>query len=156
MPKQEKDALLTELNKQIEKYNRTSKRKLFLDSIGGALTGNGGLGAAALGAGAGLAMATMGGTAEKIELENLEAELRSIKFKMMIKMGERGQEVSNLEVKLHNIESHINDLSEIISSKLYELNSIIMRASLPHPSMNAVPGALDFPYHFREHLYGRK
>lgn len=54
------------------------------------------------------------------------------------------------------MESHINDLSETISSKLYELNAIIMRASLPHQAMNNMPGAMNYPQHMREHLYGRK
>jgi hypothetical protein len=155
MPKDKKDSLLKQLNEKIDAFNKTSKRKLFLDSVAGALGGSSGLGAAALGAGAGMAMATMGAEAERLELQRLEGELRSMKFRMMMKMGERGQEVSNLEVKLHDMESHINDLSETISSKLYELNAIIMRASLPHPAMNNMPGAMDFPEHMREHLYGK-
>lgn len=154
MPQKKKDELLGQLNQKIDEFNKKNKRKLFLDSVAGALGGGGGLAAAGLGAGAGLAMATMGEEAERLELQRLEGELRSMKFKMMMKMGERGQEVSNLEVKLHDMESHINDLSETISSKLYELNAIIMRASLPHPSMNAMPGAMSFPQHMREHLYG--
>jgi len=100
MPKAKKDELLKQLNDRIDQFNKKSKRKLFLDAVTGALGGSGGLGAAALGAGAGMAMATMGEEAERLELERLEGELRSMKFKMMMKMGERGQEVSNLEVKV--------------------------------------------------------
>lgn len=111
MPKNKKDILLKQLNSKINTFNKTNKRKLFLDQIGGALskgvggiggalTGNGGVGAGLLGAGAGLAMATMGGEAERLERERLEGELRSMKFRMMMKMSQRGQEISNLEVKV--------------------------------------------------------
>ena len=53
------------------------------------------------------------------------------------------------------MESHISDLSETISSKLYELNAIIMRASYPNPAMNSMPGAMDYHHTVREHLYGK-
>ena len=100
MPKDQKDELLKQLNQKIESFNKKSKRKLFLDSVAGALTGNGGVGAGLLGAGAGMAMATMGAESERLERERLEGELRSMKFRMMMKMSERGQEISNLEVKV--------------------------------------------------------
>ena len=100
MPKSKKDDLLKQLSAKIDSFNSKSKRKLFLDSITGALGGGGGLAAAGLGAGAGMAMATMGEEAERLELQRLEGELRSMKFRMMMKMSERGQEISNLEVKV--------------------------------------------------------
>lgn len=95
MPKEEKDSLLKELSKNIENFNKKNKRKLFLDSIGGA-----GVLAGVAGAAGGLAMANMGSSDRKMELERLEGELRSMKFRMMMKMGERGQEISNIEVKV--------------------------------------------------------
>jgi hypothetical protein len=100
MPQKKKDELLSQLNEKIDAFNKKHKRQLFMDSLAGAMGGGGGLAAAGLGAGAGLAMATMGAEAERLELQRLEGELRSMKFKMMMKMGERGQEVSNLEVKV--------------------------------------------------------
>ena len=100
MSESKKNSLLSQLNKRIDAFNKKSKRKLFLDSITGALTDNGGLGAGLLGAGAGLALAKGGEEAERLELQRLEGELRSMKFRMMMKMGERGQEISNLEVKV--------------------------------------------------------
>lgn len=155
MPKAKKDSLFKELNQKIDAFTKKTKRKLFLGGLTEAMGGSGGLGAAALGAGAGAMMATMGQEMERLELERLEGELRSLRFKSMMQMGERGEEVSSLEVKLHDMESHINDISETLSSKLYELNAIIMHASVPNRGMNNMPGAMGFPSHIREHLYGR-
>lgn len=104
MPKDEKDTLLKELNDKVDEFNKKNHRQLFLDSVTGALGGGGGgLLAGAAGAAGGLAMATMGGAKEKMEEEKLEAELRSMKFKLMMKMGERGQEISNIEVRVYLI-----------------------------------------------------
>lgn len=100
MPEKKKDELLKQLNDKIDEFNKKHGRKLIFDAVAGALGGGGGLAAAGLGAGAGMAMATMGEEAERLELQRLEGELRSMKFRMMMKMGERGQEVSNLEVKV--------------------------------------------------------
>lgn len=52
------------------------------------------------------------------------------------------------------MESHINDLSETMSSKLYELNAIIMKASIPNPAMNVMPGATKYHHMVRPYLYG--
>ena len=51
------------------------------------------------------------------------------------------------------MESHIYDLSETISSKLYELNAIIMRASYPNPAMNSLPGAKSYKPDIRKNLF---
>ena len=53
------------------------------------------------------------------------------------------------------MEAHVYDLSESISSKLYELNALIMRASDPNPVMNLMPGASDFHPSVRPFLYGK-
>jgi hypothetical protein len=97
MPEQEKNSLLADLNKKLDAYNQKNKgkRKLFLDALGGV----GGVGAIA-GMAGGAALAMGGETMERLELERLEGEMRSMKFKMMMEMGNRSEEVSNLEVKV--------------------------------------------------------
>jgi hypothetical protein len=52
------------------------------------------------------------------------------------------------------MESHIYDISESISSKLYELNALIMRTDQPHPLANLMPGADQYHPMVRSHLFG--
>ena len=96
MPDDEKHTLLKELNDKIDAYNKKKgKRVLFLDSIGG-------LGAVAgiAGAAGGAALAMQGETMERLEIERLEGEMRSMKFRMMMKMGQRTEEINNFEIKV--------------------------------------------------------
>ena len=96
MPQEEKNTLLKELNDKIDSYNKKKgKRVLFLDALGGA-----GAIAGIAGAAGGAALAMQGETMERLEIERLEGEMRSMKFRMMMKMGQRTEEINNFEIKV--------------------------------------------------------
>lgn len=106
LPKKKKKRLLRQLGRELKQYNKKSQRKLF---VGGMLSSVGeGLGSPAgmLGAGAGLAMATMGGDKEREERETLEADLRNKEMSLMMVINKRGGELGSLEAKVRTLISH--------------------------------------------------
>ena len=100
LPKKKKRKLLRQLGRELKQFNKKSDRKLFIgglaSGIGEGLTSPTGM----LGAGAGLAMATMGSDKEREERETLEAEVRNKEMALMMVVNKRGGELGSLEAKV--------------------------------------------------------
>ena len=91
---------MKQLKKRVKKFNKNNQRKLFLDDIGGALGANGGMGAGMLGAGAGLAMATMGADEEQDEERSLESDVRNREMSLLMTVNKRSGELGTIESRV--------------------------------------------------------
>ena len=142
---------MKKLKKKVKQFNKKNQRKLFLGDIGSALGANGGAGAGMLGAGAGLMMATMGSDKEEAERQSLETDLRSREMELMMTVNKRSGELGSLEskvnilksisnLKLHELDSGLNTLTEELSAKLFEVTStfthpLYQAMNHPYPGM---------------------